>query len=88
MDEKMGRAAAEPAAAPGMQGFNSSTQRFKPLTKRPEPGPGSYDQLDQYNFISNMQRKTHGRHGVFGSTTRRLARSPGGVFLVFSRHPQ
>jgi len=55
-----------------MQGFNSSTQRFKPLTKRPEPGPGAYDMLDQYNFVTDLQRKTHGRHGVFGSTTRRF----------------
>jgi len=69
MDEKAGSRADN---AQGMQGFNSSTQRFKPLTKRPEPGPGAYDQLDQYGFVTDLQRKTHGRHGVFGSTTRRF----------------
>ncbi|KAL1503223.1 hypothetical protein AB1Y20_011279 [Prymnesium parvum] len=70
MEEKMGRTSTE--RGPGMQGFSSSTQRFKPLTKQAEPGPGAYDTNDQHNFISEMKRKTHGRHGVFGSTTRRF----------------
>jgi len=52
--------------------FNSSSQRFKPLLKGREPGPGAYDELDQNTFVVAMQRKPHGRNGVFGSTTRRF----------------
>ncbi|KAL3898445.1 MAG: hypothetical protein SGPRY_012838, partial [Prymnesium sp.] len=71
LDERTGISASE--RAPGMQGFNSSTQRFKPLTKRVEPGPGAYETMEQQSFITHLQRRTHGRHGVFGSTTRRRA---------------
>ena len=58
--------------APGLSPFNTSEQRFKPLVKEGKPGPGQYDQLDQYTFVADLQRKTHGRNGVFGSTTRRF----------------
>ena len=62
VEQKLGRAAAVAAeAAPGMQGFNSSSQRFKPLSKRPEPGPGAYDTLENHSFVTDLQRKTHGR---------------------------
>jgi hypothetical protein len=53
-------------------GFNSSTVRFTPLSESGKPGPGAYDELDQQSFVAAMQRRTHGRNGVFGSTTRRF----------------
>lgn len=62
---------ADPAVA-SASGFSSSSTRFNPLRKMREPGPGAYDELDQNTFVVAMQRKTHGRNGVFGSTTRRF----------------
>ena len=57
-----------------LSSFNTSEQRFKPLVKgmTGKPGPGQYDALDQYSMAADLQRKTHGRNGVFGSTTRRF----------------
>lgn len=60
------------AGAQGRSGFNSSTVRFTPLTSSSKPGPGAYDELDQHSFVANLQKRTHGRNGVFGSTTRRF----------------
>ena len=56
----------------GRSGFNSSTVRFQPLSVSGKPGPGAYDELDQHSFVANLQKRTHGRNGVFGSTTRRF----------------
>lgn len=64
----------DPAA--NTSAFNSSAQRFKPMSKVREPGPGAYDELDQQSFVVAVQRKTHGRNGVFGSTTRRFHSLP------------
>jgi len=55
-----------------LSSFNTSEQRFKPMYKGGKPGPGAYDQQDQYSLAANLQRKTQGRNGVFGSTTRRF----------------
>ncbi len=60
------------AAEASGQGFNSSTVRFQAPSKSNKPGPGQYDELDQYSFVTGLLKKTHGRHGVFGSTTRRF----------------
>jgi len=61
-----------PADNKGRSGFNSSTVRFQPLAKTAKPGPGAYDERDQHTFVANLQRRPHGRNGVFGSTTRRF----------------
>ena len=55
-----------------LSSFNTSEQRFKPMLKGGKPGPGAYDQQDQYSLVANLQKKTQGRNGVFGSTTRRF----------------
>ena len=60
------------AGAQGRSGFNSSTVRFTPLTSSSKPGSRAYDELDQHSFVANLQKRTHGRNGVFGSTTRRF----------------
>jgi len=57
-------------------GFNTSAQRFKPMQKVREPGPGAYDELDQQSFVVAVQKRTHGRNGAFGSTTRRFHSLP------------
>jgi len=56
----------------GRSGFNSSTVRFTPIAKGGKPGPGQYDANDQQSFVAALGRKTYGRNGVFGSTTRRF----------------
>ena len=55
-----------------LSSFNTSELRFKPTHLGGRPGPGAYDQQDQYGMVASMQRKTKGRNGVFGSTTRRF----------------
>lgn len=65
-------AALQATDAKGRSGFNSSTVRFTALARSSKPGPGAYDELDQHSFVSNLQKRTHGRNGVFGSTTRRF----------------
>jgi len=57
---------------PARSGFNSSTVRFTRLSTTSKPGPGHYDANDQQSFVAALGRKTHGRNGVFGSTTRRF----------------
>mgnify|MGYP003684475085 CR=1 FL=1 len=55
--------------------FSTSAVRFKKLEKVREPGPGAYDEYDQFSLLAQVQRKTHGRNGAFGSTSRRFAAS-------------
>ena len=40
-----------------LSSFNTSEQRFKPLVKEGKPGPGQYDQLDQYTFVADLQER-------------------------------
>ena len=61
------------AAEASLASFNTSELRFKEgRGAHALPGPGEYDVLDQNTFVAQLQRKTHGRNGVFGSTTRRF----------------
>jgi hypothetical protein len=64
----------DPAAeARAASAFSSSSVRFKKLEKVREPGPGAYDEYDQHSLAAQIDRKTHGRNGAFGSTSRRFA---------------
>lgn len=72
MDSRVGGASHAAPDAKGRSGFNSSTVRFQALQKGGKPGPGQYDQQDQHSFVANLQKRPHGRNGVFGSTTRRF----------------
>ena len=61
------------AAEASLASFNTSELRFKEgRGAHALPGPGEYDVLDQNTFVAQLQRKTHGRNGVFGSTARRF----------------
>mmetsp|Transcript_29772 Transcript_29772/g.65038 ORF Transcript_29772/g.65038 Transcript_29772/m.65038 type:complete len:565 (-) Transcript_29772:839-2533(-) len=69
---------------PDVPPFQSTQLRFemnKSLLNL--PGPGSYDEGNELNFVGELSKKVVSRNGVFGSTTQRFASAKSSMSYLF-----
>jgi len=52
--------------------FNTSQARFTKSSRADEPGPGAFYDTNAHSIAAELERRTHGRQGAFGSASKRF----------------